>query len=214
MHWILNLRYGVFFMGKRKDMFVNDTVFSWVWAVYFSSSIRMWKTGGSSASISVSLWPAQESSTRSCPARCSAARRACGSRSTTTWNRYACKWLCQSIWNLKDFEESQAFGSIDICLCLCRGGKWPRRCSAWCWFLLCAGCPFISAAFSRKQSTTKMTPTAVNCSGRHGDTLSKRSEPHIVLPRATSCRPYYKRCPFPRQLPVSDGLHRNQHGIP
>lgn len=81
---------------------------------------------------------------------------------------------------------------INICLCVCSGGKWRRRCSAWCWFLLSAGCPFISAVFWRKQSTTKMTPTAVNCSGRHADTASdanalRTSCKPIVLPSVTSC---------------------------
>lgn len=53
-----------------------------------SSSTRMWKTGGCLASISVYPWPALLSSTHSCPARCSAAKKACESHSTTTWNRY------------------------------------------------------------------------------------------------------------------------------
>lgn len=53
-----------------------------------SSSTRMWKTGGSLPSISVYPWPAPHSSTRSCPVRCSAAKKACESPSTTTWNRY------------------------------------------------------------------------------------------------------------------------------
>lgn len=69
--------------------------------------------------------------------------------------------------NLKTLKPPS---SINICLCLCRGEKWRRRCSVSCLFLLSAGCPFISAVFWRKQSMTKMTPTAVNCSGRHVDT--------------------------------------------
>lgn len=63
------------------------------WPFPFPSSTGMQKTGGCLASISAFHWPAQESSTHSCPVRCSAARKACASHSMTTWNRYTCKWL-------------------------------------------------------------------------------------------------------------------------
>lgn len=61
-----------------------------------------------------------------------------------------------------------ANGGFSVCF-WCSGGKWRRLCSASCWSLPSAGCPFISAAFWRKHSTIKMTPTAVSCSGRHTD---------------------------------------------
>lgn len=54
----------------------------------FHSSTRKIKTGGCLASISASHWPARESSTHSCPPRCSVVKKACASPSTTTWNRY------------------------------------------------------------------------------------------------------------------------------
>lgn len=43
--------------------------------------------------------------------------------------------------------------------------KWPRRCSAWFWFSLCAGCLSTSAASSSSPSTTSGIQTAVSCSG-------------------------------------------------
>lgn len=102
--------------------------------------------------------------------------------------------------------KTEALSSINICLCVCSGGKWRRRCSASCWSSLSAGFPYISAVFWRKQSMTKMTPTAVNCSGRHADTVCDANtlqmswEP-IVLCSVTSCSLYCQLCPFP--LPAS-----------
>lgn len=43
--------------------------------------------------------------------------------------------------------------------------KWPRQCSAWFWFSLCAGCLSTSAASSSSPSTTSGIQTAVSCSG-------------------------------------------------
>lgn len=59
---------------------------------HFSCSIFSFtgkpKIGGCLASISASPWPVRESSTHSWPVRCSVAKRACASPSTTTWSRF------------------------------------------------------------------------------------------------------------------------------
>ena len=66
---------------------------------------------------------------------------------------------------------------VFVCLWFSSGGKWPRQCSAWCWYLPCAGCRFTSVVYSRRRSMTRMTPTAVNCSGIHPCMLTQ----HIYL---------------------------------